>query len=586
MVDGWAIHESTREYVYPVSRNRLAVRLRTTHQYANECQLLYWNRNLGDRSSASLVRMDRYARDKRFDYYETVITTENATRYIQYMFQVSMNKTVEWINDYGVWSEQPADGFFEYSYTNGQDVFTLPSWAKRAIVYQIFPERFHNGDPGNDIPHSAAWGSTPTPDIFMGGDLRGIIHKIDYLSSLSVNVLYLNPIFCAPSNHKYDTVDYMQVDPMFGTLDDLKELVNSCHRRGIRVLLDGVFNHCGYFFPPFQDVLLNGFRSPYKDWFYLNGFPVDGDMLNYETIGYYKMMPKMRLTNPIVRDFVFKVATYWISEVGIDGWRLDVAEEVDFTFWQQFRVWVKSINPEIFLLAETWRENRDLLRGDQMDSVMNYVFKDAVVDFFAKGTIDSGEFNSRINRFLGVYAQTVHSVLYHPLGTHDTTRFLSLCEGHVSKMMAAIAFQFCFPGMPAIYYGDEVGMLGEGDPGCRGAMQWNEELQNKTLLDWYRSMIRMRLDIPALQEGIFRSHYWHSDNRVYAFIRENRVKDEVDRVYVVINGGEESVTIELPMLESPGTVLTDKLTGFSFEVEAGHIQILMGPYQVNVLSQN
>jgi glycosidase len=588
------IHEQTRDYVYPIERNKLAIRLKIKRKDAKSCTLIYWNRHKRERTGEQHSEMKCYARDKMFDYYETIINTKEVTRYIKYFFQINDGINTFFLNYHGISSSVPKDGFFEYLYTNENDVFKVPDWVKGSIFYQIFPERFCNGDKNNDPKSTEQWGSKPTRENFMGGDLKGIIQKIHYLKDLGINALYLNPIFEASANHKYDTINYFKIDPHFGDLNDFKTLIHKCHSYGIKVILDGVFNHCGYFSDQFQDVVKNGQNSKYKDWFYIESFPVDKEKLNYECVGYYKWMPKLRMSNPEVRSFILKIAKYWIEEGNIDGWRLDVADEIDFTFWQEFRKLVKSIKPECFILAETWKENRDMLRGDQMDSVMNYLFRDAVVDFFAKKCINSLEFDSRINKFLGVYPSSVHHSLFNLIGSHDTERFLTLSNGDSRRLKAAAAFQLCFPGISSIYYGDEVGLDGENDPDCRKAMEWDEKKQDQKLLEWYKKLIRIRKSKSALKLGIFKCNYCNSEDNVYAFFRE--INNE--RVYIVINNADSTIQIILPVKEQSCGFLTDEISGKIYRIEqldnsiyynddiidySGTLHIQLKPYQVCIL---
>lgn len=592
------IHEQTRDFVYPVSRNKLAVRIKSGRNQAHSCTLVYWNRHKSEWEGIMRSGMKCYARDNMFDYYEAVIDTEEATRYIRYYFEISDSTDVYWLNYYGVQISVPEEGFFEYLYTNEGDILKLPDWIQDTVFYQIFPERFCNGDAFNDPEKTDPWGSMPTRENFMGGDLKGITQKLGYLQDLGINAVYLNPIFQAPSNHKYDTVDYFKIDPHFGTPDDFKIFVQECHSRGIRVILDGVFNHCGYYSDQFQDVLRNGENAKYKDWFYTDGFPVDTETLNYECVGYYKWMPKLRLSNPRVRDFVLEIACYWLKEAGIDGWRLDVADEVDFTFWQEFRKAVRSVSPQCFILAETWKENRDMLRGDQMDSVMNYVFRDAVVDFFARRSISSGEFDARINRILGVYAKPVCHALFNLIGSHDTARFLTLCGNDRRKLKAAAAFQFCFTGIPVIYYGDEIGLDGENDPGCRKAMEWDRTKQDRELYEWFRGLVEVRKSRLSLRSGEFGCNYCRADSQVYAFFRET----EEERVYVVINNSESASNVELPLKEpfQVGENLKEEISGRRFCIQrlgegphynadifqyGSSLSINLEPYQVCIISK-
>lgn len=593
------IHEPTRDYVYPVTKSKLAIRLKVNKKVADSCQLLYWNRFKKATTGELVAEMRCYARDEFFDYYETVIDTQERTKYIKYYFQLSKSGQRIYFHYYGATGLKPADGFFEYLYTNEKDIYEAPLWSQGIVFYQIFPERFWNGDPANDPENTEPWGSTPTRENYLGGDLQGIIDKLDYLEDLGVEALYLTPIFKASSNHKYDTVDYFQIDPSFGTSADLKRLVQLCHGKGIKVILDGVFNHCGYFFPPFQDLLTNGVHSRYKDWFLYDRLPLDPENLNYETTGYYRWMPKLRLSNPEVRAYIFEIARFWMTEAQIDGWRLDVADEADYTFWQEFRRVVKAINPQCFILAETWRENREMLRGDQMDSVMNYLFRDAVVDFFAKKQITPHQFDARINRFLGVYPTTAHLSLYNLLGSHDTPRFLTLCQEDHRVLKAASAFQLCFPGIAGIYYGDEIGLTGENDPDCRKCMDWAPSSAKRELYAWHQRLIALRKKLKPLRFGRFASNYCATEDFVYGFYREW----EGDRVYVVINNSDRVTAITYPVLEAPANhrFLTDQLSGERHLLEPagnsryhnddlhsyqGALCLTLQPYQVKIITVN
>lgn len=563
MVNQAVVHEQTRDYVYALKRNLLAVRIRAKRGDLKNCTLVYWNRHWPEEQKR--LQMKCYARDKMYDYFETVIDTGEATRYIKYYFELSDPTATYWLNYHGINESVPQKGYFEYLYTNENDIFNVPTWVGSSIFYQILPERFFNANTANDPEKTVEWGSKPTRENFMGGDLRGIILKIEYLKNLGINAIYLNPIFKSYSNHKYDTVDYFQVDPHLGTMEDLKELVQKLHEVGIRVILDGVFNHCGFYMEQFQDVLVNNEKSRYKDWFHFESFPADADKVNYECVGYYKWMPKMKMSNPEVREFFIKTAVYWMKEANIDGWRLDVSDEVDYTFWQEFRKRIKQENPHAFLLGETWRENRDMLRGDQMDSVMNYLFRDALIDFFARGEIDSFEFDSRINKFIGVYSEQVNFMLYNLLGSHDTERFLRLCREDTDRLKLAAVFQMCFMGLPAVYYGDEIGMTGDNDPDCRRAMIWEQAGQNGDLLNWYQKLIAIRKSNTCLRDGRFKSIYCSPENSVYGFLRD----DSIDQAYIVLNNSSLQAEVELPLIQEyfPDISLKELISEESFNIE-------------------
>lgn len=403
------------------------------------------------------------------------------------------------------------------------------------MFYQIFPERFANGDPSNDPPSVRPWGGKPAADSFFGGDLQGVIDHLDHLEALGVDAIYFTPLFESPSNHKYNTRDYMKVDPHFGTNEKLKELIDACHARGIRVMLDAVFNHAGSTFPPFLDVLEKGRESRYADWFHIREFPpaVKDGRPTYETFAFVPEMPKWNTEHPEAKAYLFNVVRHWTS-MGIDGWRLDVANEVDHRFWREFRQLVKSINPDAYILGEIWHDPLMWLMGDQFDAVMNYPFTTAVLDFVVHRKLDAQGFARQLSRLLASLPSRVHHHAFNLLDSHDTPRLLTLCGGNRAKMKLATAVQFAFPGAPCIYYGDEIGLEGGHDPDCRRCMEWDPAKQDRGLFDHYRALIRLRKRHPALRTGEFRIRSADPGGTVVAFDRFN----ERERLMVVLNNGE------------------------------------------------
>lgn len=546
------LHRPTREYVIPISRNRLSIRFECQADLNKDWTIAYWNRfNESVRFSASCRFLGG---DGVWDSFLCEMETDEPTKYLRYY--ISSSDGTLFCGPDGVFAVEP-DPCFEYLCTNECDIFVTPEWAKGAIAYQVFPERFENGDAALTPSNAEPWGSRPTRENFMGGDLRGVMDRLDHLASLHVGVLYLNPIFKSPSNHKYDTEDYFSIDPAFGTLEDLKELTKQCHACGIRVLLDGVFNHCGFRFAPFQDVLEKGANSQYRDWFFVSSYPAQTDPLNYECVGYYKWMPKMRMKNPEVRRFFLEVGTYWMREADIDGWRLDVADEVDFTFLQEFRRAILAVKPDALLLGETWKDAGDMLRGDQMDSVMSYLFRNNMISFFVKNE-SAQRFDAQMQRLQRIYPQPAQQVLYNLIGSHDTERFITLCGEEQRKLMLAAAFQMAYTGMPAIYYGDEIGMTGENDPDCRKAMNWNQI--NAELLAFYRQITALRAGEPALQRGSFSTV--HVDEQSYGFARQLGA----ETVYAIFNRSDAVVRLQIPALESETAGAQSLLNGSKFSL--------------------
>jgi len=489
--------------------------------------------------------MIKAASDRFFDYWETSVKPEN--RRFSYGFRFHSGEQTVWLIETGVCTEQPEapGGFFDRPYIHEIDLFKAPDWAKSAVFYQIMPDRFANGDTANDPEGISEWGETPTTDSFFGGDLQGIINQLDYLADLGINALYLTPIFEAPTNHKYDTTDYKKVDPHFGDLELLKKLVEKAHSKNIRVVLDAVFNHISANSPQFRDVIEHGEHSKYADWFHIHSFPVkvEEGSPNYDAFGFFAQMPKLNTANPETRDYLLDIAQYWLKEVGIDGWRLDVANEIDHTFWRDFRRLVKDINPEAYIIGEVWNNSLRWLEGDQFDSVMNYPLSDRLTEYLQNEDIDADTFAATIGNLLMRYPQQANEVLFNLLASHDTPRILTLLGGDKRKLKLATAFLFTFTGTPCIFYGDEIGLEGEADPDCRKCMIWEEDGQDRDLLAHYKLLIRLRKEHPALRTGRFR--FLKAGGQERSFVYERRDADAHFTIWMNPSGEPTSLSLSL-----------------------------------------
>jgi len=412
---------------------------------------------------------------------------------------------------------------------------TVPYWVQDAIFYQIFPDRFANGDPRNDPPNVQPWDAPPTIWGFQGGDLRGIIDNFDYLLNLGITALYLNPIFQSTSNHRYNTYDYFKIDPKLGTLSDFHALLDIAHRNQIRVILDGVFNHCGRGFFAFNDLLENQQNSAYRDWFHVLRFPVNAytsdDDKDYLAWWGIKSLPKFNTNNQQVRRYLMDVARYWLEQ-GIDGWRLDVPNEIDDdTFWAEFRRLVKSVNPDAYILGEIWTVDPRWVGESHFDGLMNYPVRDCLLRVLYAGTMDTNQCALKMESLLDAYPRNNVYAMYVPLGSHDTERILTKLEGDVNKLKLAYAFQFAYPGAPAIYYGDEIGLTGDKDPDCRHTFPWDRDQWNTDLHNWVKTLISLRKRLPAMRRGDYRRIFADGRRRCYAFARI--LGDE--KVLVVMN---------------------------------------------------
>ncbi|WP_066191713.1 glycoside hydrolase family 13 protein [Gracilibacillus timonensis] len=542
------IHRTTNEFVYGYGKKKLHIRLKSKKGDLQNVQLIYgdpYNIEKGEWRCAQKT-MNLSGSCALYDYWH--IEVEPIYRRLRYGFvctDLKGNKKI--ITERGFYDTIPADigNFFCFPYLHEVDVFQAPDWVKDTVWYQIFPERFANGDASLNPEGTLPWGSEePSPTNFFGGDFQGVIDHLDYLDELGINGLYFTPIFKAYSNHKYDTIDYFEIDPQFGDKKTFRKLVKECHKRGIKVMLDAVFNHSGFYFEPFQDVLKNQEESKYKDWFFIWDFPVKTKGLpNYDTFSFVASMPKLNTTNPEVKQYLLEVAKYWIEEFDIDGWRLDVANEVDHVFWRDFRQVVKKAKPDAYILGEIWHDSLKWLQGDQFDAVMNYPFTNGAVEFFAKQNMDSPTFLDTITKVLHMYPQNVNEVTFNLLDSHDTPRILTEADGEKARIKLLYLFQMSFIGSPCIYYGDEISMDGGDDPGCRKCMVWQENKQDQEMFAFVKRLINLRKKLPAFgNEAEFRFLGYQGGAIVY----EKQTKHE--QLVFVLNNSENFQVMEVPSL--------------------------------------
>ena len=565
-------HRPKLNWCYAYDGRTIHLRIRTKRNDVTAVSAMAGDKYIWDLSK-TYVPMNKLASDELFDYWECEIVPEY--RRLKYGFLLEKGAEKYWMTEYDFVKQEPEnpDRLFEYPFINPADVFETPDWVKDAVFYQIFPERFANGDPSNDPEGTLPWGGTPKPDNFFGGDLQGVIDHIDHLSELGINAIYFTPIFKATTNHKYDTEDYMQIDPQFGDLETLKKLVAICHERGIRVVLDAVFNHSGRTFAPFVDLQKNGEKSRYKDWFYIRKYPiaVEDGIPTYDTFAFEPLMPKLNTANPEVKEYLLKAAAYWIQEADIDGWRLDVANEVDHEFWREFRKVVKSIKPDAYILGEIWHESSPWLMGDQFDAVMNYPFTNAVLDFFVDGTRDARSFANALASQYVRYPRQANEVAFNLLDSHDTPRLLTKCEGNKERMKLAVQFQFTYTGTPCIYYGDEIGMTGGHDPGCRKCMEWDEAKQDRELFAFYQELIGLRKKYGALRTGSLRFLSAKAGSTSLVYTRE----DENDNIVIFMNNSAKAKNINVSV---PEERWEDIRTGENVSARSGVLSMKLPAY--------
>jgi len=463
-----------------------------------------------------------------------------------------------------------------------------PDWVRDAIFYQIFPDRFARSLTVPKPAHLDKWGATPTYHGYQGGDLVGVAERLDYLADLGINAIYFTPIFQSASNHRYHTHDYEKVDPMLGGNEALRRLIDAAHARGMKVVLDGVFNHASRGFFPFHDILESGSDSPYRDWFHISSFPLhayDPDKpIGYGAWWNLPALPKFNIRTPAVRDYIWGIARRWI-DFGIDGWRLDVANEIeDDEFWREFRHRVRAGNPEAYIVGEVWVDSRHWLKGDMWDAVMNYIFTRACVAFFIGESVDVGElartclhptgpagaeaFAKSIGSLLGMYHPNVTAVQMNLLDSHDMARFITLARGDRSALRLATMFQMTYPGAPSIYYGDEIGLAGGHDPFNRGAFPWDSAAWDLDLLHDFQRLIALRKARPALRRGSYET--LHAADDVHAHLRQLGTES----VVVALNASTATRRVDIPLngRVPAGTILDEAWTRGSARVEGGMLR--------------
>lgn len=409
---------------------------------------------------------------------------------------------------------------FEFPWLDGAECVRVPDWVPHTVWYQIFPDRFCR-DTASQKPNALPWPAAEdavTNNEHYGGTLRGITEKLGYLADLNITGLYLNPVNASPSVHKYDTSDYLNIDPAFGTAEDLCMLVKEAHARGIKVMLDGVFNHCGWDFALWQDVVRNGKASPYFDWFIVQEWPFEtvaepeceaaasrpsgtnGKSGRYSVFAYVDTMPKLNTNNPAVVDYLLNVCETWVRSYDIDGLRLDVANELSHTFCRQLYRRMRSLKKDFYLLGEIWRSALPWLRGGELDSVMNYPLALCFWKFFCDKTLSALTFEREINAVFTAYPEPVTVGLFNLLDSHDTPRLFTRNDGDVSAVWQQYALLLSLPGSPCIYYGSEVLLAGGNDPDCRRCMPWQaiEAGEYAEPMSMMRQLIALRHTHPAM----------------------------------------------------------------------------------------
>ncbi|MFD2670863.1 glycoside hydrolase family 13 protein [Marinicrinis sediminis] len=546
------LHVSEPPFAFPLNEHQLKLRLRAQKNQIKTCTVLYTDRYTSPGKEEAL-ELEKIATTSHFDYFEGIVRAPS--KRVRYSFVLTTFEEEHiWYGEMGASYCIDEAGTFQYAYITEGNLHHVPAWLEDAVVYQIFPDRFYNGNTGNDPQPLCKWEQEiPERDSMYGGDLQGITKKMDYLKELGINTIYMTPIFESPTNHKYDTTDYFKIDEQFGEMEDLKQMIEKAHEAGIRVMLDAVFNHTGDGMRYFQEAKKDPVHSPYRDWYFFaepTGTHSEESGVSYETFAQnVPNMPKVNTSHPAVQEFFVKVGRYWIEEAGIDAWRLDVANEVDPELWKLFRREINQLDDQVAIIGEVMHAAGPWLRGDQFDGVMNYLYREIMLEFFAKQQIGASAFVRRLNHIRMMYTDQAYAGMLQLLDSHDTERFLTSCKKYgkgweseqtaKGRMRSAVFFQLTSPGVPMIYYGDEVGMEGETDPDCRRPMIWKEERQDAEMLALYKQLLSARQQFVSLRRGAYRDWFTDEANQVIAFRRFC----EGEQAAVIINSSANEVKL-------------------------------------------
>ena len=550
-------HKAETQYAYALSEKSVALRLRTAKEDTPEVSVLY-----GGKYDFARKRREKAMRlccsDRLFNYYTAELELSDVR--LVYVFRIRERGKTYYYSEDGLSEHFAFDlsyyNAFQIAYLNAADIHRPVQWMQDARFYQIFIDRFFRGNEEKDDSYiTLPWGELPTPKSFAGGDLKGITKKLPYLHELGVNALYLTPVFQSVSNHKYDTQDYFAIDKMFGGEKDFRKFMQTAHEAGFHVVLDAVFNHVSERCLQFRDVLQNGKASRYFDWFLIDGDKVDRQKVNYQCFAACDYMPKWNTSCEEVQHFLIGVALHYMKEYGVDGWRLDVSDEVSHDFWRKFRAAVKAENGACVIIGENWHDANPYLRGDQYDSIMNYAFTKACLDAFAFGTLDASGFAEKLNELLMRNTDTVNGMMLNLLDSHDTHRFLTQVGADIQKLGCALAVLYLFVGAPCIYYGTEIGMEGGYDPDCRRTMDWARAEERPPLWRLVQRLAALKRESAALHGT--KAKIWAEGD---LFFLE---RGETNKLRLTVNFGKEQPLTDRLILTNAESVLNQ----YTFMIE-------------------
>lgn len=574
------IHKADSSMCYLTDDGNVVITLKAKKGDLSQAVLIYDDRyDFHIKRDCIRIPLQKVMSDELYDYFQAEFKC--AYRRMCYYFSLidkdgnHVYMYQDGFSDVFSWGRQR---LFQFPYLHRRDTPHVPAWLKESVMYQIFPDSFANGKgriPEQPASHTVE-GDVKAESRF-GGTLRGIIDNISYIKDLGVNLIYLNPVFTALSYHKYDTVDYYKVDPCLGTNDNLKELVEICHSNGIRVMLDIVFNQSSNKFFAFRDVVENGANSGYAGWYHIESFPVKGGKApNYETFGFYETMPKFNTDNLEVEEYLLDVARYWVREYDVDGYRLDVANELPHEFWRRLRHEMDKLKKDFVLIGEVWHDASSWIGRDQFHSVMNFPLMYAIWEFFGLNSVNAHQFSEAVNRLTMLYPKDNTQAMMNFIDNHDVARFFTIAGANVDKLKMAAAFIMTYVGLPSVYYGDEKGVEGRDINDARRKMIWEDDERSASIHSCFKKLIRLRRENEELIYGDYRPLHADNAGNVYSFAR---VLDQ-NSIICVFNNATNATSVSLPA--GNGTY-EDLLTQEGFKARDGLLSLPMDAYGVRIL---
>lgn len=550
MEEGLISHRAYGSECYALDEDHLTIRLRTGYD-VDRVEIEYGDPFLkgimggNERWSGTRSEITEYVRLRNQKLWS--ITVKPEFHRCKYFFVLHSGDEELYYYEDGCFTREQieipgrVEQYFFFPWMNPSDINRVPDWVEDTVWYQIFPERFCNGDPDISPEQAKPWKCQKVGVFdFYGGDLQGVIDRLPYLQELGISGIYLTPVFESTSNHKYNTTDYKRIDPHFGTEETMEELVRSAHERGIRIMLDAVFNHSGHTFAPWMDVVEKGPDSAYWDWFFVHQWPFNKKDFHtkdgkFDSFAFAAMMPKLNTNNPEVVKYLTELCVHWVDDWGVDGIRFDVGNEVSHSFLRTLRRELKAHDPQVYLLGEIWHDSIGWLMGDEYDSVMNYPFVQSINNFFVDEKLGAEELEYSLNRCYAMYMEQTNRVMFNLLDSHDTVRLFYRAGKNIGKFYQHMVLLFTMQGTPCIYYGTEIAMPGGFDPDCRRVMPWDEIEAGKhdLAISRMKQLIAMRRANPACGAGTVR---WitETQSRLVHYIKTDG-KQEIE-VYLNATG--------------------------------------------------